>query len=272
MKKVLLGLSVSLIAVVSQAQVLLSGGLTYSQNFDSLATSSTASGAWTDNTTLVGWYASKAIANSTQSYGPNAYTAYRVDNGGNNSGNLFSWGTTGSSDRALGSDASGTVGTNAIGLRIQNDTGAAVTYDVNISYTGEQWRNGGNVNAQNILSFSYLISSTPLTGLVSALATDPSYNYVPSLNFVSPTVGATATALDGNNALNRTAISGTLSSITLNPGQELMLRWVDINDVGNDHGGGIDDLTVNFTVPEPTTFALGGFAALGLVLMRRNRR
>jgi hypothetical protein len=35
--------------------------------------------------------------------------------------------------------------------------------------------------------------------------------------------------------------SGTLSSITLNPGYEIMLRWYDFDDVGNDHGSGIDD-------------------------------
>ena len=107
-----------------QAQVLLSGGLTYSQDFDSLA-SSAASGSWSDNTTLLGWYASKAYSTSVtpQVYGPYAYTSYRVDSGGNNSGNLFNYGSAGSTDRALGSIASGTVAGSTMatvfGLRIQ---------------------------------------------------------------------------------------------------------------------------------------------------------
>ena len=86
---------------VAQAQVLLSGGLTYSQNFDSLASSMTGTTVpWTDNSTLVGWYASRAITASGGAYGPTAYTSYRVAPGTNNSGWVYSFGAARSREAA----------------------------------------------------------------------------------------------------------------------------------------------------------------------------
>jgi hypothetical protein len=269
MKKLFSGVGIILTTTLTiQAQVLISGG-NYSQNFDSLPNSG-VSAAWTDNTTLLGWYASRATTSSTVSYGPNSYTVMRLDSGANNSGSLYDYGTT--ADRALGSLASGTPGTNAIGLRIQNDTGSIWTGNIVISYSGEQWRNGGNTTAQNIFSFDYNIYSAgtfPTVIPAHGPGNEPGFTGVASLNFLSPTVGATAGALDGNDPLNRAALSGTLS-LSLNPGDELLLRWVDINDAGNDHGGGIDDLTVNFVVPEPQVFSLaGGFGILAFLMRRR---
>jgi uncharacterized protein len=264
--------AVGIISLAAQGQVLLSSGLTYSQNFDSLA-STGASGSWSDNTTLLGWYASKAYSTSAtpQTYGPYAYTSYRVDSGGNNSGNLFDYGSASATDRALGSVASGTVaGTTmatVFGLRIQNDTATTFSGYMGISFTGEQWRQGGNVNSQVIEYFSYAKSSTPFTGLLSANPADAAYTHLSALDFTSPNPGtATAAALDGNAAGNNVAISAVLG-ITLNPGEELMLRWYDINDSGNDHGGGIDNLVV--TIPEPSCFALAGLGMLTLALWRR---
>jgi uncharacterized protein len=268
--------AVVIISLSAQAQVLLSSGLTYSQNFDSLA-SSGSSGSWSDNTTLPGWYASKAYSTSTtpQVYGPYMYASYRVDSGANNSGNLFSYGVAGVNpvtDRALGSIASGTVAgptmATVFGLRIKNDTASPTFGYIGISFTGEQWRQGGNVNSQVIESFSYAISSTGFTSPLSADPADPAYTHVSVLDFTSPNPGtATAAALDGNATGNYTPISYVLSGITLNPGDEIMLRWYDINNTGNDHGGGIDNLTIS--VPEPSCLALAGLGLLTLALRRR---
>jgi hypothetical protein len=269
MKKVVLSaVLISAFAFSTQAQILLSGGLSYSQNFDSLPSTGT-SGTWTDNSVLPGWYAAKVPGGV-----PTAYTVFRIDAGGNNSGSLFDYGSLNASDRALGSVSPGTPLTNAIGLLFKNDTGSAATYDITLSYTGEQWRNGGNATAQNIFNFGYLVSSTDISGSILN-SMDTSYTGVSALNFLSPTTGATAAALDGNASANRTALSTTILAVTLNAGDEIMFRWQDINDVGNDHGGAIDDLSATFTpeaAPEPTTFALSGLGALAMIFARRNRR
>ena len=276
MKKVLFSLSVLSLAVAANAQVLLSGGLTYSQNFDTLASAVVGTNpTWTDNTTLPGWYASRAYtAGTTSAYGPYAYTSYRIDAGTSTSGLLYSYGVAGVNpvtDRALGSLGSGTPKHNAFGVRVANDTASAVD-TVTISYTGEQWRNGGNTAAHTLV-FAYQVSASPFASPIET--TNVGWTAFSALNFVSPTIGATAAALDGNLAANRTVFSGVvLTGVTVNPGQEIFLRWFDQDDAGNDHAFGVDDFSVSASVvvPEPATAALGGLAALGFLLFRRNRR
>jgi hypothetical protein len=219
------------------AQILISAG-TYAQNFDSLATSGT-SNPWTDNSTLPGWYASKSVA-------PSAITTYRAESGTANTGALYSFGVAGVSnatDRALGSTSSGTPGTIAFGVRFTNDTATTQT-NISISFTGEQWRNGGNTSQQT-LAFSYRAGSNAITN--SDAANADAWTGFSALDFVTPTVGATASALDGNAATNRqTFTSILLTGVSISPGQELFLRWSDVNDAGNDHGFGVDDLSIVF--------------------------
>ena len=125
-------------------------GSPYSQNFNSLANTRTTN-AWTDDSTISGWYA--AADNVTVS-------TYRAGTGSDNAGAIYSFGSSGNSERALGSAASGTPGGLYYGVRFVNDTGQTVS-SVTISYTGEQWRNGGNTTAQK-LTFSYQIGATSL--------------------------------------------------------------------------------------------------------------
>ncbi|MFB2892388.1 SdiA-regulated domain-containing protein [Aerosakkonemataceae cyanobacterium BLCC-F50] len=205
----------------------------YSQNFDSLSASGT-NFSWTDDSTLSGWYSSR--------------TTYNASTGSLNTGALYSFGIT--ADRALGSVASGTTNTIYYGIRLVNNTSNTVT-GLNISFVGEQWRNGGSTtttpSVAQTLDFQYQIGATSLTG-----GTWVDFN---PLDFTTPVFGTTAAiALDGNLSSNRTALSSTLSSLTLAPGQEIWLRWQDINDANNDHGVAIDDfsITANFA-PPPTT-------------------
>ncbi len=227
-------------AQAGSAQVPFSVGY-YSQNFDSLATDGTAN-SWVDNFTLPGWYAARST--NGLSIG---ITTYRASDGSTNTGALYSFGVAGVNDvtdRALGSIASNSAGAIAYGVRFTNDTGKAIT-NLTITYTGEQWRNGGNAASQT-LAFSYRISSSPITD------PDPgntnTWTAVSALDFVSPTVGTNASALDGNLATNRQAFSNVLlpGAVVL-PGQEIFLRWFDANDVGNDHALAVDDLSVAFT-------------------------
>ena len=219
-------------------------GSPITQNFDTLATSGTAN-TWTDDTTLPGWYSQFSAVTTNP-------TTYRADTGTSNTGAIYSYGIAGTNpvtDRAFGSVASGTPGDIFNALKLTNNTGSTIT-SLDISYTGEQWRNGGNTSAQQ-LDFQYQVANagtitdanTPTTG----------WTDFDTLDFVSPTTGATAAALDGNAAANRTAKSANLP-VTVNNGQEIWLRWKDTNDAGNDHGLAIDDfsVTANGGVATPT--------------------
>jgi uncharacterized protein len=274
MKKILFVLSLAVVGSLTiQAQVLLSGGLTYSQNFDSLSNAPAGTTyTWVDNAVLPGWYASRAYnSGTTSAFGPYAYPSYRVGDGSANNGWIWSFGTAGATDRALGSIGSGTPKTNAFGVLIQNDTASAVD-NVLISYTGEQWRNGGNTAAQ-ALAFSYKIFPAFAAPLDVVPAGINGWTAFSALDFISPITGSTAGALDGNLTANRLVFSSILlTGVTLNPGDGILLRWVDIDDSGNDHGFGVDDFSASFSVvPEPSTLALSALAGLGLVLLRRRR-
>ncbi len=213
-------------------------GVPYTQNFDSLATTGTAN-TWTDDTTIVGLY-SQFTATTTNP------TTYRADAGGSNTGAIYSWGTGTATERALGSVGSGGTGDIYNAIKFTNNTGATITSLV-VSYTGEQWRQGGCTPtpctpASQKLDFQYQAAAagtitdanTPTTGWLDHDA----------LDFTSPQPGtSTAAAVDGNAAANRTALSATVS-VTVSPGQEIWLRWKDINDTNNDHGLAIDDLSV----------------------------
>ena len=245
------GLALALLLFVSSQAVrrvsavsIPSLGTPITQNFDSLLTSGTAN-PWADDSTLPGWYAQFSVT-------PTNPTTYRADTGTSNTGAIYSYGVAGTNpvtERAFGSVASGTPGDIFIALKLTNDTGATIT-SLDISYVGEQWRNGGNVTAQQ-LDFQYQVASagtitdsnTPSTGWTDFNA----------LDFVSPITGATAAALDGNAAANRTAKLANVP-VTVNPGQEIWLRWKDTNDAGNDHGLAIDDfsVTANGSVVTPT--------------------
>ena len=77
-----------------------------------------------------------------------------------------------------------------------------------------------------------------------------------ALDFASPTFGTTAAAaLDGNAAANRAPRSALLS-ITVADGQEVWLRWRDVDHAGNDHALAVDDLVItangNPVDPAPT--------------------
>src|SRR5205807_990991 len=177
-------------------------------------------------------------------------TAYTVGTGSSNAGALYSFGVAGTNpvtDRALGTVASGSTLTIYYAVKLANNTGATIT-SLDISYVGEQWRNGGNTSAQS-LTFQYQVANSgAITG-----ANNPTggWTTLSTLNFTSPTTGATATVLDGNAAANRTAKSATLP-VTVNNGQEIWLRWQDIDDSGNDHGLAIDDFSVTAHGAGPT--------------------
>ncbi|MCC5662998.1 hemolysin-type calcium-binding protein [Nostoc sp. CHAB 5784] len=200
---------------------------TYSQDFNSLA-SSPASLAWNNDGTLAalpGWYANRSSGSQS---------TLSVSDGGANKGNLYSLGTTGKSDRALGSIGSGSTGNFIWGVRFVNDTGSTIN-DLSISYTGEQWRNSGA--APQTIDFQYQIGASNLT---TGAWVD--YN---GLDFTSPVSGGTINKLDGNLAANKVSLTASLNNLSLAAGQEIWFRWVDIDHFNSDHALAIDDFSLS---------------------------
>lgn len=195
---------------------------TYSQDFDGLASTGTGL-PWNDNATIPGWYASRVVYNS--------------GTGSSNAGALYSFGSTGSTDRALGSVGSGSTGTIFYGIRLQNNTGGPITA-LKVTYTGEQWRNGGNATP-HVAAFAYQVGST-VTSLTAG-----SWTPVTELNFTGPVANTSAAALDGNLiGTNATVLSYTINGLNIAAGDEFMIRWEDPDNSGADHGLAIDDFTI----------------------------
>jgi hypothetical protein len=65
------------------------------------------------------------------------------------------------------------------------------------------------------------------------------------LDFTNPIKTAgTASALDGNSAANRVAISGSIPSLAIANGATFWIRWNDLNASGTDDGLAIDDFSL----------------------------
>jgi len=204
---------------------------TYSQNFNTLLSS--GSGTWADNSTIANWYVKRSGTGTT----------IAADTGSSNGGNLYSYGSASSSDRALGSLGSGNTaaGNFAWGVLLKN-TGDLPISDITISYYGEQWRN--SAAAAQAVSFYYKISSTSITNLEPNNSSG--WTAVTNLNFSSPITGGTAGSLDGNLAANRSSISYTLTGINLAVNSYILMKWDDPDQTGSDHGLAIDDVSISW--------------------------
>jgi hypothetical protein len=279
-------------------------GSSYTQNFDSLPVapenaSLQATIPWTDDsnssatqTSLPGWFLYHPLVAATEG-GVNTHQRFRIGNGSANTGSFYSYGTTGSADRALSGLNADTLSTPAnaatppltveetqmyMGLQLNNNTGIILN-SFSLGYIGEQWRRAGNTGANQItddrLDFQYSLNPAATISSPNALYTD-----VNALDFVSPQQTGAAGTIDGNDPANRTALSATVSNIVWAPGTALFLRWVDTNYPGpnpsasatrGDNGLGIDDLRFS-AVPEPTSVALLALGGLGFLAIRRRSR
>ncbi|HEY8151657.1 MAG TPA: Ig-like domain-containing protein, partial [Vicinamibacteria bacterium] len=193
----------------------------YTQNFDTLASTGTSS------TLPVGW----AFAET----GTNANALYSAGTGSSTTGDTYSFGAAGSSERALGGLLSGAL-TPFFGASFTNNTGQALTA-LTLAYTGEQWRLGATGRTDR-LDFQL---STNATGVNTAGATWIDYN---QLDFSGPISAPTVGPLNGNAAPNRTAVSATITGFSIAPGATFWIRWTDLNVSGSDDGLAVDDFTL----------------------------
>lgn len=197
----------------------LTGGAS-TQDFNTLATSGT-----TNTTVPSGWFFVET--------GSGANTTYAAGDGSGNGGNTYSFGTGTNTDRAFGGLQSGTV-VPTIGAGFTNNTGTTIT-SLLISYTGEQWRFGATGRADRI-DFQY---STNATAINNGTWTD-----VNNLDFTSPNTSASVGALDGNAAANRTAVSFTITGLSIPDGATFYIRWSSFDASGADDGLAVDDFSI----------------------------
>ncbi|MCS6874174.1 MAG: carboxypeptidase-like regulatory domain-containing protein [Acidobacteriota bacterium] len=208
----------------------------YTQNFDGLSNTG-ANNTWTNGgappqSPGAGWQSNRIT--------------YSANNGSSNAGNLYSYGSTGSTERALGSLASSSTGTIIFGVCFTNNTGFSI-YNPTISYYGEQWRRTAANN--DVLLFEYQVG-------VNSVTASSGWTVVPQLNFTPPQAGSDS-AIDGNQPENRTLLSQTIN-ISIPPNTNFCFRWSDENSTGNDKGMAIDDFQLTFQITSAASATISG--------------
>ena len=206
-------------------------GSVYSQDFDGLpATGNYGTFTFSGNgpfnlnaspvnaTNVDGWQFYKTGGSA-------ANAVFYAGTGSNNNSGVLSLGQLGATNRALGSlPSSG--GTYAIGFLITNNTGSTLS-SFTVGFTVEQWRNGGS-NIANTWSFKYKYG--PSMANINQVALTANSN----LNFSSIISSGSSSALDGTISANKNYKSFTVSGITWNNGDQLLLRWDDATHSNSD--------------------------------------
>ncbi|HEY9088210.1 MAG TPA: ExeM/NucH family extracellular endonuclease [Anaerolineaceae bacterium] len=196
-------------------------GDAYFQDFNTLAITGTSS------VLPNGWYFVES--------GTNANALYSAGTGSGNAGDTYSFGATGSSERAFGGLLSGSLNP-TIGAQFINNTGASIS-TLTVSYTGEMWRAGvTNRGAADRLDFQYSIDATSLS---TGTWTD-----LDALDFNSPNISAPVGALSGNSPGNQAAVSFTITGLNISNGATFWIRWTDFNIASSDDGLAIDDFSL----------------------------
>jgi hypothetical protein len=225
-----------ILCAASYSQISLTGTGLYTQNFNSLSNTGTSADV------PAGWFFNEE--------GNNADSLYSAGIGSDNSGNTYSFGPDGGTDRALGTLRDNKL-TSMIGAQFINNTGNEIT-QIPVSYTGEQWRRGFNVGTDR-LDFQI---STDASSLNSGTWTD-----IDNLDFASQNLLLIGGALDGNLSANRAEISYTIANLNIADGQTFWIRWVDFNLTGissTDDGLSIDDFSIDQTaLPVELVFFTG---------------
>lgn len=236
-------------ATSAQAAFLLTTPI-YFQNFDTLANTGTSN-------VLPGGF---EIAEA----GTNTNNIYTAGTGSSNTGDTYSFGAAGSTDRALGGLRSGSL-IPTFGIQFTNMLGRTITA-LNISFLGEQYRLGTAGRADR-LAFEFSTTATTLLGT--------GFTPLTALDFSSPITTGTVGVLDGNLVANQRTVSGVIAGLELLQGQSIFLRFTDFDATGSDDGLGIDNFRAEAVtlgaVPEPSTWMMliAGFGFIGGALRGR---
>jgi hypothetical protein len=241
------------------AAISLAGGVPYTQNFDTLASSGT------NSTVPDGWalYETGSSANAT----------YAAGTGSSTTGDTYSFGAAGSTERALGGLQSSSL-IPIIGAEFMNSTGATISSLV-VSYNCEQWRLG-TIDRTDRMDFQYSFDAASLsTG-----------NWIDADTLDCSGVFSTGPTGQQDGNTNRIAVSGSVTSLSIASGATFWLRWTAFDASGSDDGLAVDDLQVtaqNTTAitlrtlsaaPQAVAAALplAGLALLGVLAALLHRR
>src|SRR3954453_10708693 len=210
-------------------------GSASTQNFD---TRSNTAGSTTNNLTITGWFLTESGGGARDT------EQYAVAPGASTTGDRYSYGAAASTERALGQLRSGTL-IPLFGACFTNNTGSAIT-SLAVAYNGEEWRLG-TVARTDQMNFEYSLNATDLvTG---------TWTNVAALNFVTPDT-ATAGAKNGNAAADRTALSSTISSLSIANGATFWIRWNDTDATGADDGLAVDDFSITPQAVPPVNLTI----------------
>jgi hypothetical protein len=220
------------------------------ENFDSMGPTGT--------TYIPGWTAIRAAGTGTIG----ATLTLIVSDGSSTAGGVYNAGTTNTSDRAIGTLASGST-IPSFGARYLNNTGNKISQLIFSGYL-EQWRSGSNNTVNEIVTFEYSLDAT-------SLSTGTWIPFTPMNLYEILTSTTTAAAVDGNLPANRSSIGGTVSGISWSNGTEMWIRWTDADNIGSDGLYAIDDFSITALAAEiphtitSTTGPNGTISPLGVV-------
>src|SRR5882672_7086890 len=210
-------------------------GSAVTQNFDTL---SNTAGSTTNTLAITGWFLTESGGGARDN------EQYAVDTGASTTGDTYSYGAAASTERALGQLRSGTL-IPLFGACFTNNTGSTIT-SLAVAYTGEEWRLGTAARTDQ-MNFEYGLNATDLvTG---------TWTNVAALNFVTPDT-ATTGAKNGNAAADRTALSSTISALSIANGATFWIRWNDTDATGADDGLAVDDFSLTPSAVAPINLTI----------------
>ncbi len=217
----------------------------YQQNFDGLPHSGTYSlvGKGPHALSAAPILASNSLGwQCMQVAGTSANCNFLIGTGSSTSQGTYSVGSLNSSERALGTLASG-AGISSIGVIFTNSSDQLLN-NITISFNAEQWRKGGSGN-RNTWLCKYKTGSFEQNNAGDL-------DLLPSLNFSSVQYSTGAATLNGNLPLNQALIHQTLSITDWKPGEQLILRWDDADETGSDDLMAIDQFSFSADyIPPP---------------------
>ena len=183
-----------------------------------------------------------------QTSGSNAALNFTTSSGSNATNGIFSYGANNAANRGLGSLAS-SAGTYVFGISFTNKTSTVIDQFA-IEFTVAQWRKGGSGKA-NEWTFLYHTSGT--NNVLDTLTKKDT-----TLNFTSVQSSTGTAALNGLLTTNQQQKKDTLFNLQWKPGEQLILKWQDKDDIGNDDGMALQQLIGKaLTMPDntaPTVF------------------